>query len=295
MAGFAALIAPGVASQALEFDFQHLLCLTAQYKQLAIPDTKAFGRDCLAAKLDSPATIHPGIIHDDQSGSWLMATGTVVALEGDNDPTVLLRRLLQDYIVNGVKALNAYDGHFALVIYNGHEENLSIASDPIGLFSIFYGQRGSRIFISSSALAVARQIKSSPDVLAAEHFLRMGRLDADRTLWQDVKRLLAGRVLKITNGRVEEIEYWSPAVNPSISRLSMNDALDQAVDQFSQTISCSLQREGKVWVDLTGGFDTRLVATLIDKTQLPFITYCMGPEDSPDVFLSEKISIYPIV
>ena len=30
-----------------------------------------------------------------------------------------------------------------------------------------------------------------------------------------------------------------------------------------------MQREGKIWVDLTGGFDSRLVAMLIEKTKVP--------------------------
>lgn len=43
-------------------------------------------------------------------------------------------------------------------------------------------------------------------------------------------------------------------------------------------------------MDLTGGFDTRLVAMLTEKTKLPFYVYCTGPVDHPDVQLSRQIS-----
>jgi hypothetical protein len=290
MAGFAAMIAPGSAPQEMEVEFQHFLQLAAQCKQLEAPTTKASGRNCFAAKLDSPATIHPGLILDHQTGSWLLAAGTVVALEGENYPITILRTLLQDFIRNGTKALEGYDGHFALVIYNGIDESLSVLSDPIGFFSIFYGQRGGRVFLSSSALAIARQIQSPPDILAAEHFLRAGRLDGGKTLWQDVKRLTGGKILKVVNGRVEENFYWMPTRDPVITGLSMEEALEQSHATLTKIFSRLLDREGNIWVDLTGGFDSRLSAMFIAKQNRPFITYCTGPDDSQDVQISKKIS-----
>ena len=55
---------------------------------------------------------------------------------------------------------NVMTAHFALVIYNGWEDSLSIVSDPMGLFAIYYGRQGDQIYISTSALAVARQVRS---------------------------------------------------------------------------------------------------------------------------------------
>jgi hypothetical protein len=290
MAGFAVLIGSDLAPQAFELDFISLLRLTAQYKQLRIPPMTVRGKNCIAAKLDSPASLHPGIVCDDETGSWLLAAGTIVALAGDNQPNAVLQSLLQDYIDRGAKALEAYDGHFALIIYNGREDRLSVVSDTIGLFGIFYGQCGSQVFVSSSALAVATQIQSRPDVLAAEHFLRTGRLDADKTLWHDVKRLLGGMVLQVHRGNVEITEYWAPTFDPSTSQLPFEAALDQSLDLLTRAFSRILAREGKTWVDLTGGFDSRLVAMLVEKTNVPFRVYCMGPEDHPDVQLSQQVS-----
>jgi hypothetical protein len=290
MAGFAALIAPDSPPQAIESDFSNFLRLTADYKQLETPSAYARGKNCIAAKLDSLASIHPGIVRDERTGSWLLATGTVVALEGDNQPNAVLIRLLRDYVESGIKALEAFDGHFALVIYNGWNGSLSVISDPVGLFSIFYCRRGNQVLVSSSAFAVAAQTHAQPDILAVEHFLRTGKLDGDKTLWQDVKRLLGGTVLHAIHGRVEQTEYWSPTFDNSISRLSFDEALTQSAAILTHTFSRILQRERNTWVDLTGGFDTRLAAIFTDKTEVPFSVYCMGPEDHLDVQLSRKIS-----
>lgn len=289
MAGIAVLVGSDMAPQVFEREFIDLLRLTARHKQLEIPSTIVRGLHCLAAKFDSPTSLHPGLVRDDQTGSWLLAAGTVVALEGDNQPNRVPLRLLRDFVDRGPEALAAYDGHFALVIYNGREDRLSVVADPLGLFSIFYWRRGNQVVISNSALAVATQTQSQPDLLAVEHFLRTGRLDGDQTLWQHVKRLLGGTILHATRGRIEQTRYWAPTFDLSTASLSFGDALDQSVDLLTQTVSRTLQREGKTWVDLTGGFDSRLVAMLVAKNNMPFSAYCMGPEDHPDVQLSRKI------
>jgi len=289
MSGFTVIVSSELQIQPIEDEFRNLSQLTAQFKHLGITSDWAKGRNFLAAKLDSPVSVHPGVVKDSMSDSWILACGTVVPLTGNNHPKTVLNRLLQEYIDRGMNALEEYDGHFALVIYNSREEQLSVIADAVGMFSIFYGQQGNRLLVSSSAFALAAQINSPVDILAVEHFLRTGRLDGDKTLWQDVKRLMGGKVLTASNGRFYQKEYWSPTVNPSISDLSFNEALVRSAAILKETFSYALHEEGKTWVDLTGGFDSRLAAIVASKINHPFKAYCMGPEENPDVQISRQI------
>lgn len=68
MAGFVALFKANSSPLDREKDFQNLLELTAQYKGLEIPNEYAIGRDCIAAKLDAPSSLHRGIVHHEESG-----------------------------------------------------------------------------------------------------------------------------------------------------------------------------------------------------------------------------------
>ena len=289
MAGIVAVYEPETTPQERETDFQRLLETTAQFKGLDLPVRRAIGNDCTAAKLDAPSSLHCGFARDEQSGSWLMAAGTVVALEGNNDPRVLLERLLRDYLDNSINALDCYDGHFALVIFNGRDSNLSIISDPMGLFAIYYGRRGRQILVSTSALAIARQLCSRPDPLMLECFLRSGRPHGDKTLWQDVKRLRPATALKISRGQIQEVEYWEPVVDEKLAHLTLGEALEQAEEAITRAFEKALRREGKVWADLTGGFDTRVTTMFMAKMGIPFVAYCLGPEDHPDVQISRLV------
>src|SRR5574338_68296 len=168
MAGFSVYLTSTPIDPTGELTFERFAQSTAQLKAVDLPAITARGRCCIAAKFDSPATLHPGIVRDEHSGSWLLAAGTVAALEGDNHPTNAMRRLLDSYLAVGCRALDGYDGHFGLVIYDGRDESLSVISDAMGLFSIFYGQQGGELFISTSAIAIAKQIHAQPDLLALE-------------------------------------------------------------------------------------------------------------------------------
>jgi hypothetical protein len=229
-------------------------------------------------------------VHDDASGSWLLAAGTIVALEGDNHPISSLKRLLFDFLARGFKAMDKFDGHFALIIYDGREDTLSVFSDPMGLFSIFYYQDGKKLYVSSSAIAIAKQVAAQPDLIGIEYFLQGGRMDAGKTFWQDLKRMQAGTMLQVKQAELQEHVYWMPTIDASITRLPMDDALTQYDQILTNTFSRLFDREGKIWADLTGGFDTRLVMTYVAKRQQPYITYCMAPKGHPDVQLSQQIS-----
>lgn len=289
MAGFAVLFQDSSSEPERKDSFLKLLQQTTRFKQLDEPSAVIEGRFCTAAKIDAPSSLHRGIVRDERSGSWLMAAGTVVALEGNNDPHELLVDLLKGYIDCGIEALERYDGHFGLIIYNGRENSLSIISDPMGLFAIYYAHRGQQVFVSTSALAVACQVGSKADALTIECFLRTGRLYGEKTLWEDVRRVRPATALIITPHEVLEKEYWSLRFDEEISNLGMKDALELADKKISGIFEKFIGREGKVWADLTGGFDTRVTSMYLAKNGFPFTAYCVGPAGHPDVEISKLI------
>lgn len=290
MSGFAVLQQLNSTAQTRESVFESFLQLVTEYKGLNLPTEYTVGGHCTAAKLDSPSSLHRGITRDKTTGSWLFAAGTLLDITGNLSHDPGLDALLRDYLENGKTALQRYDGHFALVIYNKPEESLSVISDPLGLFSIFYSSRGDQIFVSTSALAVARQTHSKPDRLTIECFLRTGRVHGNKTHWQDVKRVPPATAMKITPNKIEKFEYWAPTVDETIAQLSFDEALMQATNMLSRIFQRFLQREGMVWADLTGGFDTRLTTMLMAKAGIPFIAYTVGPADHPDVQIAKTIS-----
>lgn len=269
-------------------EFESLLQCVQEYKGLRVPPARISKGHVHAAKLDSRGSLHPGVTVDDATGSWLIAAGTVVDTQ-QVLPDGALSLLLQDYLVHGLTVFSRLDGVFALVVWDNRNRKLSIVSDPFGYFSVFYGERGSRTFIATSALAVARQIQSAPSKLGVHSFLRTGKVFDDTTLWRDVKRVRAATVLEFGDGGLRESTYWTPKVDSALSKLSLADAVDTAAQVLPDILKRNLSREGKVWSDLTGGYDTRLLVMLLERAGLPFKANFVGPRTHPDVVIAEEI------
>lgn len=269
--------------------FQGLLTSVARFKNLAPPQAYATGDHCVAAKLDSPSTLHSGVTLDKGTGSWLLAVGTVLD-NAEIHPEGDLRRLLADYLDQGIDVFSRLDGNFALVIYDGREQSLISVADPFGTVSIFYGQKGDQFIASTSALAVARAVQSKPSELGLRYFLILGNVFQELTLWQGVKRMLPATAVKISRDGVKEFTYWSLSLDPTVANLSLNETVDYIIDVLSSAMRRGLAREEKTWLSLTGGFDSRTLASLVQHANLPFESYCHGPQGSSDVRISSLIS-----
>jgi len=259
----------------------------ARYKELD-PAQEIVGQRYAAAKFDTPSSLHRGITVDEQSGSWLLAAGTV--LDDENDPDGDLSLLLTAYLERGKSVFQDLDGPFALVVYDKPADKLMVASGPLGLVSIFIGRRGSHTYVATSALAVARMVQATPSEYGVSLYLTVGSVYGRTTLWQEVERLPAATILEITPGGNRESVYWSPAVEEEITRLSLNETVDYTLALLSRLTKRHLAREGKTWADLTGGFDSRLVTMMMHHVGLSFKASCQGPPDSPDVRISSRIA-----
>jgi len=264
--------------------------LVARYKWLLGSTChEVSGQQCVAAKFDTRSTLHRGITVDEQTGSWLLAVGTVMDSEINPDDGNL-QHLLTDYLKLGNTAFQSLDGPFALVIYDKPANRLAVVSDPLGFVSVFCARRGNRVYVATSALAIAKTVQATPSEYGTYLFLTTGSVYGKSTLWQEVERLPSGTVLEISQAGITESVYWSPSVEDEITQLPLTETVDYALDLLSRLTRDYLKREGKAWVDLTGGFDSRLVTMLMDYCGLPFKCNCQGPVRSPDVRISSHIT-----
>ena len=288
MSGFALIFDSQEPITPKNQDFVAFKDSVAHYKQLNSDCAETSGLRYVAAKFDTPSTLHRGITVDEQSGSWMLAVGTV--LSNKNDQGGKLATLLTNYLKQGNSVFENLDGHFALVIYNKAADELAVVSDPLGLVSVFYAHQGSRTYVTTSALAVAKAVQATPSKYGTLVFLMTGNVFDKYTLWQDVERLTPGTVLEISQTGSAKSVYWSPVVQQKISQLSLNETIDYSFALLSQLTRQALEREGTTWADFTGGFDSRLVTMIMDHCSLPFKACCQGPIASPDVRISSRIA-----
>lgn len=271
-----------------EREFNHFAAQVARYKTFESAPSAAHGANCRAAKFDTPASLHRSVITDTRNGSWLMAAGTVIDTR-DVAPDGNLCALLTDYLAQGNSVLARCDGQFALVIYDATARHVIVASDPFGYFSIFYGARNGQVFVATSALAVAAQMGAQPDPLGVNCFLQTGKVFGEMTLWRGVKRLPAATALEFDGERTRSTPYWALTPDQALATLSLDEAIESSVHTVGSVLKRNLAREGRMWSDLTGGFDTRFLSFFLDRLGLPFKSDFVGPAEHEDVHIAQTI------
>ncbi len=287
MAGLALMIGTGDEHEdALHFG--RFVSRVMHYKCLDTSPQVIRGGDSRAAKLNTTSSLHRRVIVDSRSGSWLMAAGTVVDTR-DVAPDGNLWTLLHDYLAHGNSVLERLDGQFALVIYDDAKERITLASDPFGYFSIFYGAGGGRVYVATSALAVGEQISAPPDPLGINCFLHTGKVFGELTLWQGVKRMPGATAMEFDAAGTRRTQYWALQSDAALTTLSLKDAVESSVQKVGDVLKNNLSREGTVWSDLTGGFDTRFLTFFLDRLGLPFEADFVGPSEQEDVRIANTI------
>lgn len=228
------------------------------------------------------------ITSDPKTGCAVITSGTWFHRDGFASGSEQL--LLERYLKVGAERLaNELEGYFAIAIAEARTLELYLITDIIGSYHLFWRTLPAGILISGSSRLLGRLRPTSLDALAIQEFLSTGSVYEERTIYSDVRKFGAARIIQVAQGRiVEQKRYWD------LSRLRITLSGDAAVDATWDAITGAAQkvrsRFPRIVCDLTGGYDSRSVLAGFVGTQTPVSTVVSGPEDSADVVLSKQLA-----
>jgi hypothetical protein len=189
----------------------------------------------------------------------------------------------------GTRPLEALDGQFAMVRLEENGTTLRVIADPLGMKPVFTAEASGATYISTSALVLAKHLRLPPSRDGVEAFLRTGNQFGRLTPWQGVARMLPAEALTMTPGGRERNAYWQPSIEAELRALPLEPCAEACVARASASIAARYG-DGRPWMDLTGGFDTRLVALLAQGGGVTFETNTVGDEESEDVQIARQIA-----
>jgi hypothetical protein len=178
------------------------------------------------------------------------------------------------------------DGQFALIGYDGDEDVVLIASDPFAMQALYVAERGARTYVSTSALALAKHLRAAPSRRGLYGFLLAGYTFGTVSMWEGIRRLDPASMIRLTQRGSQEERYWRPTPDEALRRLSFRDSLDRCLEITTETIRAYPARGPAAWVDLTGGYDSRLLALLLREAGAEIranTRYVAEGEDDPRI------------
>lgn len=187
--------------------------------------------------------------------------------------------------------LDLLDGQFVWSSYDAERDELSIATDPFGMQALYIAERAGRTYLSTSALALAKLIRASPNELGLNVYLRAGYQFGSVTNWEGIERVDPGTRITFTKkGPAREI-YWRPAVDEAVTNLSLDEAADYCIEVATETYRSYYGESPQLsWSDLTGGYDSRLLVLLLREAGVDFVTDTAGDEHNVDVRLAARVA-----
>ena len=186
--------------------------------------------------------------------------------------------------------LEDLDGQFALVAFDGDRDRITVATDPFGLQSLYISRRNGRLYASTSCLALAKHLRSRPDRFGLEVFLRAGYHFGSRTSWEGIERLEPGECLTVGPDGSSQRRYWQPAVDEDIRHLGFRETVAHCLEIAAETYGRYFADRGGTWIDLTGGYDTRLLALELAGEGTTFAANTRGDPDGGDRRLAHELA-----
>jgi hypothetical protein len=230
-------------------------------------DVRAYGKRAVDA----------GNFVDFGEDGWICSAGTIVSNGelGEAPLRELYRRISSD----GVSAArSSVIGHYAVAAKVG--DTVTVFTDPMGAFQLYYGADGSPLVVSNSLHVVAESLPSlsvRPIRVVVDAF-QQAISTGEETFYEGVNRLFGSQVLTVDlpAGELSVDRLPTPTHDVSGSHSSVSDAVDryrsEVRDVFDQLVGID-----SVALNTTGGLDTRTVlAAALDRDLAPQLIYGVG-------------------
>jgi asparagine synthase (glutamine-hydrolysing) len=209
--------------------------------------------------------------------------------------TEVLVHLYEDF---GADLVHALEGMFAFVIWDSRREELVLARDRFGEKPLFYDTTAGELSFASelSALQAAGE-RGDIDALAVTGLLTLGYVPGPRTMYERVRQLPAGHVLRwpLAEQRATITRYWEMPPSASANTASLEVLVDETEDLLDRSVRSRLVADVPVGVLLSGGLDSTLVAALARRHTTDLKTFTVAydsgvvNEDAPARVTSELL------
>ena len=190
--------------------------------------------------------------------------------------------LVQLYALHGRKCLDLLNGQFAFAIWDKLEEELFIARDRVGIRPLFYN-------ITNAIFSFASEIKALFKQKHISRELRPESLAQIYTFWStltpytpfaNIFELSPGHFLVYNRKGLQIGKYWDLNFSENSCIRSINDALDNFHELFTNAVRLRLRADVEVAAYLSGGIDSSATVAYIKDIEPGILnTFSIGFEE----------------
>ncbi|MBX3625495.1 MAG: asparagine synthase (glutamine-hydrolyzing) [Rhizobacter sp.] len=195
-----------------------------------------------------------------------------------SDTEVLLRL----YEAEGIGFVRKLNGMFAIAIYDAREQALYLVRDRIGVKPLYVHDDGQQITFGSEIKAILKSGMPRPatDEAALHHFLSFNYVPAPYTMYQGIRHLMPGHLMKVTREGTTTRRWWDLAAVQPVHGRSEAEWIEEFNAILDDAVRLRLRSDVPFGAFLSGGVDSSTVVGLMARhMDEPVKTFCIGFHD----------------
>jgi len=165
--------------------------------------------------------------------------------------------------------LQQFNGMFAFAIWDNEKKELFIARDRLGIKPLYYYQKNNLFLFSSElrALLSSECIPKKIDSSSLSDYLRYQTVHAPSTIIENVKMLLPGHSIKVSNSEVEIENYWKliPEKIENKKEKNYEEICKDVKKLLSESVERRLIADVSFGAFLSGGIDSSAIVALMSQ------------------------------
>ena len=185
-------------------------------------------------------------------------------------------------------------GDFAFAIWDPRSQSLFCARDHMGMRQFNYCHLPGKAFVFATEVEAVLEHPAVPprinETRIADFLMDLEALDVTSTFFEEIYRLPAAHVLRITAEGHSLRRYWQLRSGPTLKLASDQSYSDAFLEVFTQAVRCRLRSPGPVGAMLSGGLDSgsvvavasRLIAERGNEPLKTFSVVGPDPESCPE-------------
>lgn len=194
--------------------------------------------------------------------------------------------LLNLFIHEREECLNKLNGFFAFCVYDLQEQTFFLARDRYGIKPLLYLFDEDKFLFASEIKSLLQYgIDKELDYTSLQTYLHLNYIPAPHTIFTQIKKLLPGHYLKVSNKKLESGQYYSIAEKPSLYSQTYEEAQKQLKNLLDDAVQRRLVSDVPIGAFLSGGIDSSVIAALAVKHKPDLHTFSIGFRD--DKFFDE--------
>lgn len=195
-----------------------------------------------------------------------------------SDTEVLLRL----YEAEGIGFVSKLNGMFSIAIYDARVQALYLVRDRIGVKPLFIHDDGRQLTFGSEIKAILRAGMPAPgmDREALHHYLSFNYVPPPHTIYQGVRHLMPGHMMKISRAATTTTRWWNLAEVQPVRGRAESEWIEEFNAILDDAVRLRLRSDVPFGAFLSGGVDSSTVVGLMARhMDEPVKTFCIGFQD----------------